>query len=110
MPVVMQSRLNNITRELPREVDDAIKQGAELVAAAAKANVPKRTGDLAAAIHVENTGRQEYTVVAGDRSAFYAHFVEFGTSHSAPHPFLVPALESSKDAIESLVAQSLRDL
>lgn len=41
--------------------------------------------------------------------AFYAHFVEFGTSHSAPKPFLRPAWESGKVAAAQAIHDVLKD-
>jgi hypothetical protein len=42
-------------------------------------------------------------VLAGDPKdpsfAFYGHMIEFGTSHSPPYPFLVPALEDEHELI-----------
>ena len=40
--------------------------------------------------------------------AFRAHFVEFGTSHSAAQPFMRPAFEVSKSKIEQIMAEEIR--
>jgi HK97 gp10 family phage protein len=37
------------------------------------------------------------------KKAFFAHFLEFGTSHSRPFPFLAPAVERIVDEITELV-------
>lgn len=38
----------------------------------------------------------------------YGYWVEFGTSRSRPHPFLTPALESNKSAINALINRAIR--
>lgn len=88
----------------------AVKQGADLVAERAKVRAPDAPplGEgLVEAIHVEREGGAGYMVVAGDGDVFYGHMVEHGTSHSPPHPFLVPSLEESRGEIESLVCSAL---
>lgn len=84
-------------------VDVAVHEGAELVRDRAKERAPDATplGEgLVAAIHVNDSAApRTYSVVAGDNDAFYGHMVEFGTSHTAPRPFLIPALEESKPEI-----------
>jgi len=39
----------------------------------------------------------------------YAHLVEDGSRHASPHPFLRPALASSKSAVKAAMAQAIRD-
>jgi HK97 gp10 family phage protein len=109
MPATLKSRLPDIAAGLRRRVIVATEQGAELVAQKAKARVPIESGSLRNAIHVERDGADVY-VVAGDREAFYGHMVEHGTRHSAPHPFLIPALEESRDAILDLIEANLKRL
>lgn len=72
---------------MPAQVREAVKaaqnQNADEMVALAKSLAPKKTGALQASIHKEPTpsggGAQ---VVAGDETAFYARFVEFGTRAS----------------------------
>lgn len=113
MSVRLRSRLPSIAAALPSRVDGAVRQGAALVEAAAKQRAPDRPpiGEgLVAAIHVEQQGEASYAVIAGDSKVFWGHLVEHGTSHSAPHPFLVPALEESQAEVVALVKASLRRL
>jgi HK97 gp10 family phage protein len=110
MPTTLKSRLPEIAAELPNMVDAAIEQGAEVVAEYARFRVPVEYGDLRDAIHVDRDSRSEYEVVAGDKEVFYGHMVEHGTSHSAPEPFLVPALEDAHDDIVHIVETALEGL
>lgn len=109
---MLKSRLPEIAATLPGRVDAALKAGADLVAEDAIVRVhPHRLGgELEDAIHVDDRQREGIYVIAGDDTAFYGHLVEHGTSHSAPYPFLVPALEANQDRIEHLVRESLGHL
>lgn len=114
MPVVYKSRFDTIVRRLPDTVDDGVEQGAQVIAKSAQARVNVLYRRLQPDIHVEKVGRGEYAVVAGGadqpHDAFWGHFLEFGTVHSRPFPFLIPAVEASEDVVEHLVAGALRDL
>lgn len=112
MPVVYKSRFDTIVRKLPDTVDDGVEQGAQVIAKSAQARVNVLERRLQPDIHVEKVGRGEYAVVAGAGSheAFWGHFLEFGTVHSRPFPFLIPAVEASEGVVEHLVAGALRDL
>lgn len=112
MPVVLKSRLDNIARDLPDGVDRATKKGATLIAAEARMRVAVSpyAPHLRDDIHVEPVALGAYAVVAGREETFYGHMVEFGTSHSAPHPFLIPSLESNREPTLRLVAAALDSL
>lgn len=107
-PNKVYSRLAEISAELPKLVDDALKEGAELVAADAERRLePHRlSGALEGQIYVDDKKRAGIYVRAGDPKdpsfAFYGHLIEFGTSHSPPFPFLVPALEENAGTVERL--------
>ncbi len=112
MAVTFKSRLPAIALELEGRVDVAVKLAAEGIALGAKARAPVGAPDvhLRDAIHVERQGLGEYAVIAGDDEVFYGHMVEFGTRHSAPHPFLVPAFEDGKREATAAVRAALRHL
>jgi HK97 gp10 family phage protein len=105
-----KNRFPEIIADLPRGTDVAIAKSAIVVMQRAKARVPVESGRLRAAIHVEQTGLGEHAVVAGDRRAFYGHIVEFGGDHSAAQPFLIPALEDSRNETRRIVAEVLDSL
>ena len=104
-----RSRLPQITARLAAEMRAAEEAAAELVAERARQRVPVNTGRLRDAIHVEHDD-DGATVVAGDTEAFYGHIVEHGGVRQAAHPFLVPALEESRDEALALAAAMLRSL
>jgi HK97 gp10 family phage protein len=95
-------------------VDHAVDSGAERVVQSAKDRVPIRSGALRNAIHTEDErdprGGQRTFVIAGNDDVFYGHLVEHGTTHVAPRPFLVPALEEHRADIVMAAAAAIRNL
>ena len=78
-------------RTFPAKVEkkvmqDALVDGAKIVAKQAKLNVPIDSGDLKRSIKVtrgdkrKRKGVSAAQVVAGGKKTFYAHMVEFGTA------------------------------
>jgi HK97 gp10 family phage protein len=105
--LMLKSRIPEIAAELQFLIEGGLAAGAEVVAEAAKQRVPVETGELRDAIHVDKEPEGVY-VIAGDSRTFYAHFVEHGTTRTAPRPFLVPALEASRGEIEKIASAGLR--
>ena len=113
MPATLQSRLPLIAAELRPKVSAAVKLGAEAIAVNARGRVrdaPPIGEGLVAAIHVERAGPAAYEVVAGNDDVFWGRFLEHGTSHSAPYPFLVPATEEGRDTAVAFVDAALKGL
>lgn len=114
---MLKSRIPKIAAELRPRVEEAVKAGAEHVALAAKARVPVETGHLRESIHVESTPEGEYVVADAraynnktgeEEGMHYGRLVEFGSAHGPAQPFLIPALEESRKAIEGLAKSALR--
>jgi HK97 gp10 family phage protein len=95
--VPLNSRLPQIAAMLRPKLEAIVEDTAERVVEDARNRAPVRSGDLRRAIHVEQKDDLTAHVVAGDKDVFYGHMVEYGTSHSAPHPFLIPALEANRE-------------
>lgn len=106
---MLKSRLPQIAVEIDIIIGEAVERGAETVKADARQRVPVQSGKLRDAIHVEPEDDGTY-VVAGDEDVWYGHLVEHGTSHTAPRPFLVPALEENRDGIVTRARSALRRL
>lgn len=75
-------------RELPAKIEKklmrgALRAGAVVYREAARANAPVAGGDLRRSIKVGSTnvkrGQATAKVTAGDKKAYYAHIVEFGS-------------------------------
>lgn len=113
MPATLKSRIPEITASLTPRTRAALRPGAEMIAIEAKERCPRTSGagpHLQDAIHVE-PDEAGWAVVAGNETVFYGHMVENGGAiNRAPHPFLVPALESRKEAVVAEVVAALRRL
>lgn len=89
--------------------DKAVMAGMRVIARAAKRVVAVRTGELKKSIAVV---RRKRPMKASQRVAMLgfkphasrrAHLLEFGTAHSAPQPFVRPAIdEKSEDALRAM--------
>lgn len=110
------SRLPRIAAELAPVVDAALRHGADLIANDAEVRLQphKLSGELEREVHVDDRKRAGIYVMAGDPKdpsfAFYGSMLEFGTSHAAAHPFLVPALEAHRGDVISLAAAAIQGL
>lgn len=105
-----QNAIRDFTALMQKLVREAELAGAELIAEAAKERVPvdeSAQTHLRDAIHVKET-EDGVLVVAGDKTHWYGHLVEHGTSHSAPHPFLIPALEQEQGRVVGLISEAIR--
>lgn len=93
----------------------ATRRGAILMAAAVRKGAPVKSGNLrrnivgmnlrrrqdqtgAAAVFVRTEGKAD-----SGKNAFYWYFLEKGTSKRAARPFIAPAFEANKEAIDDLV-------
>lgn len=89
---------------------NAVRAGARVVAAEARARVPKRSGDLKRSIRIFTDPKDRRgsarTAYAGTR-LFYGWFVEFGTAHSSARPFLRPALDEAGQAAVNKMVENL---
>ena len=90
------------------------------VKAAAQVKAPRRTGNLAKNIITKRLGKSQTSLTsehivtvrrsrtkgmkkAGEQSAYYGQFVEFGSIHNTPQPFLRPAFdENVQGAIDTM--------
>lgn len=90
--------------------DKALRAAARPIVKEAKRLVPKRTGDLRRSITAmaskEGRANNERLVVIGFRppASRRAHFIEYGTSKAAAHPFIRPAMDAK--SAEALTAMA----
>lgn len=117
------SELQKFLDQLPAKLEanvmrSALRAGAKVIQAEAKANVPVQSGELRKSIKVGTRLRKGKATASIRTKLFYARFVEFGTRAHAisgdggplafagiyvrtvnhpgakPHPFMRPALDS----------------
>lgn len=82
------AELAKALQELPVKIErnimrSALRAGAKVVLDEAKRNINDRSGDLSRSLRVSTRSRRgevTATLKAGDREAYYAHMVEFGTA------------------------------
>ncbi len=95
--VTLDSRLAQIAADLEREAAASADRTAQVVATRARATVPVRTGRTQASIRVmgrATAGRGAYR--RNVRVKFPGRFLEYGTQHMAPRPFMVPAAKAAE--------------
>lgn len=103
--VTLKSRIPEIRAEIKPRVEVAMRRGSELIAVGAASRAPVSTGTLRDSIEAK-----PHKEGMGIYAAWYAHFVEFGTTSAPAHPFLIPALESGRAELVSLVSSELKRL
>ena len=87
----------------------ALRAGARAIQKFAKRRVRVKTGELKKSIRVGTKRGREAVVTVGPKwpQGAHGHLVEFGTVHSAPHPFLRPAFEEGKEPAVAAYAKEL---
>jgi HK97 gp10 family phage protein len=118
--------------ETVKQVEKALDEGAEEIAAKARQIAPRDTGELASAIEVRNSldgftatgavgyfGRMVSGSAAGltrfigvmpkDRKSpgWYAAWVEWGTTTRAPQPFVKPAFFSLQKKVQGRIGRAV---
>ena len=137
------AELHKALQQLPEELEKkilrgALGAGARVMKKAAQERVPVKSGALRKSVRVKTSARKgryrlKATIVAGNKEAFYAHMVEFGTARhmiragakkallfggvmreqvehpgADPHPFMRPALDASSEAAVQAFAEHVR--
>lgn len=107
-----EANLQKLAQALDKEqLLEIVQEGADIIRDAAAENAPVgETGNLKAgmttAIGHERIG-DVIINVGPDAKQFYGRFVELGTIHMGPHPFLKPALERNRDRVAALMQQRM---
>jgi HK97 gp10 family phage protein len=103
----VQGWVSEMQRGIVQGLRDRLKQAAQLVVVEARARTHSRRVAAAMSYDVEVRSPSDYRAVVGPirRRAFFAHFLEFGTSHSREFPFLDPAAEAKAEEVISLVGE-----
>jgi len=106
--------LNKIEQAIVDEIEGIIKKAAEKIRKEAEERAPELTGDLAGSIKVKTLEIKKDKIKIGigpvGDDVFYWFFVEYGTAHSAAQPYLRPAFDNNKKAVEKEIARGLQKL
>lgn len=97
----------HLPSEAKKAMRMAAKEGAKIVAADAKAKVPRDTGALRQSIRVRAIKRSRVKVgsrvVTGEGffkgDTYYGGFVEYGTHKMKAQPFLRPAADENRERV-----------
>ena len=97
-------KIDNLRKTYITKIDEALQRGAEIIFGNAYSMCPIKTGLLRDSIRIEHPNILEYLIIAGNASAYYAIFQEYGFRHFATgnfiiNPFMRPAVEISKNDI-----------
>lgn len=101
------NRLPELYGVLNEEMNRAAYEVGERMYDTAYELVPVDTGDLRRSLYVKQEPDGTVTVGAAEE---YAGYVELGTRHQAPQPYLYPAYMQHRDEVTQIVEQKLREL
>jgi len=97
-----------------------LRKGGNVLAREERTLVPVRSGRLRTSITVTtrpgfgvpDLGRGAISIFIGPRlgAGSRAHLIEFGTVHSAAHPFIRPALDATQEQISTMIVARLGDI
>jgi HK97 gp10 family phage protein len=110
----LKRKLRAMPQAAKDEIRKALEASAQEITGTAKNFAPSRTGALRNSIGYSmgreglGTGNElSVTVHAGDDDAYYAPFVEFGTSRGASaRPFFFPAYRLVKKRVKSRISRA----
>jgi HK97 gp10 family phage protein len=111
----LEAKLKRIGPRAARKVGaKAIREAAKPIIDKAKALVPVRTGKLEDSITYVATrarGNQQLSGKVGFKTpaSRYAHFVEYGTAHNSPQPFMRPAIDSQAENSIAIMGKVMWD-
>lgn len=123
----LKKRLEAIPVAVRAAIKPAMEKSAQEIVALAKALCPVNDGDLRDSIGwtwgdapegsivlaASEGAALRITIYAGDDEAFYARWVEFGTSHSLPEAFFIPAYRLNKkraaNRIKRAISKAVRE-
>ncbi|MFK4096726.1 HK97-gp10 family putative phage morphogenesis protein [Streptomyces anthocyanicus] len=94
-----------IARALER-ARNAVREQTETTAERVRSAAPVDTGALRGSVTVEQTAEGARLIV-GDGAVDYAEFVERGTRHMSPRPFVGPSVSQMREEIVDAVQRAV---
>lgn len=116
MATVKVHGLEELTRKIKalphaaqKEISKQVITSATKIRKAAQQRVPVRTGALKKSIRSKyENGKLSATIGPRGKTAWRAHFTEFGTIKSAAKPFMTPAWEEERPQYVDDIARTIR--
>ncbi|ASE38471.1 HK97-gp10 family putative phage morphogenesis protein [Brevundimonas vesicularis] len=114
-----RAKFRALPKAVRQNVETALEQNAEDLSAAIKRRVPVEYGDLqksvtwkkgAASSKSRDQGSDPdltVRVVEGDKDAFYAPFVEYGTADAPAQPHFFPTYRSMRRRLKSRLSRAV---
>lgn len=100
--VVVENRFPQIIAAMERQADLVVRKTAMDLEAQAKMLAPVDTGMLRASIQAFAVAPRHWAVVVGVE---YGVYLEYGTRHNAPQPFMMPAKDIVWPAFQAAMAR-----
>lgn len=108
----LMARLAAISEQVVTDAGKkALQEGGEVLRREISSRAPRDTGKLADNIMksgVKTKDGMDYIEVGPSKKVFYSLFLEFGTTKMSARPFIVPAMEESRNEIFNAIAEVLR--
>lgn len=106
----LMQRLEQMGQSIEADLKEkALVAGAELMRDKVAEIVPVRTGKLKDNIIISNVeGNTIHIGPDQQGTAFHGHFLEFGTKKMSAQPFMGPAYENNKDAVQNKMADVIK--
>jgi HK97 gp10 family phage protein len=96
-------RFDAAPARVDRTVRTVIADAAENVASTARSLAPSDTGATRASISVEMAADGMDASIGP--TTYYARFIEYGTVHMAPQPFMGPALDAVRPRLVEMLSR-----
>lgn len=113
-----------IPQKVRTNTEEALKRAARSITDTMEGFAPQDTGKLKGSIgwtmgdppggslssrgNEIDPGSIVATIYAGDREAFYARWVEFGTQKMSPRPFFFPAYRMHKKGVRGRISRAIK--
>lgn len=112
--VVAKLKKLDTTAKKLRVLRSIYRESAKPLVAAARANVPAKTGNLKKSIKFFKA-RSKTTFYVGPRAGrrqkndgYYGRWIEFGTKYIAPKPFMAPAIKQAGGLVKLRVSKHVQ--
>lgn len=117
--VDLQKALRDVDKDLPKELAAGLAEAAEIVASAARAKMPQRTGRAAGAVKAKKAQRAA-TIAMGGTAAPYGPWLDFGGSvgrqKMTKRPFfkegryIYPTLRQKRAEVAAKIDEVLKEM
>jgi HK97 gp10 family phage protein len=103
---ISRDKLTGLSSALRSALAVVVEETAAEIEAGAKERVPVDTGYLRGSISHEAKGLSGSVSVGAD----YGFWVEVGTEHRSPRPYLTPAVEGEKESFQQRIKKRLGEV